>query len=63
MSEKFENMYDYHRFLGTVVVSKDRKKLILIGDPDQDGGHNCDEMGCSSIDHVLARAEITSEGW
>ena len=34
------------------VVLKDRK-AIVIGIPDED--HNCDAMGCSTIEHVIAR--------
>ena len=41
----------------TVMVSVDQ--LIVIGDPDEDDEtHNCDHMGCSSVNHVLYRFVI-----
>lgn len=41
------------------------KEIIVIGEPnDDDENHNCDFMGCSSINHVLYRfsKEATNEG-
>jgi hypothetical protein len=59
---------NFDEFTGTVLVSKDRKQILLLGAPDdkpddEANDHNCDAMGCSSIDHVIARAEVYSEGW
>lgn len=37
----------------------DGKVLILLGSPDSnDESHNCDEMGCGSMDHVLYRFNL-----
>lgn len=30
--------------------------LIVLGEPDE--SHSCDEMGCSSMDHVIARFDM-----
>ena len=31
-----------------------KKEVIVIGEP-RDEAHNCDEMGCSTLNHVLYR--------
>lgn len=34
-------------------------EIVVTGFPDEDDKtHNCDEMGCSSVSHVLFRTEI-----
>lgn len=33
-------------------------QLIVVGEPDEQIEHNCDAMGCGSLDHVLYRATI-----
>lgn len=33
-------------------------EFILLGNPDEQDNHNCDAMGCGSLDHVLIRCEI-----
>lgn len=33
-------------------------KLVITGLPEDDESHNCDEMGCSSVSHVLYRLDI-----
>lgn len=38
-------------------------RLVVLGDPDEgdpqeDGGHNCDAMGCSSLFHVAWRGQL-----
>ena len=33
-------------------------RIIITGMPSEDEFHNCDEMGCSSLEHVLYRAFI-----
>lgn len=35
----------------------ERNTLIVLGDP-RDSSHNCDEMGCSSVCHVLYRIDL-----
>lgn len=30
-------------------------EIIVLGYPGDDESHNCDEMGCSSVSHVLYR--------
>jgi len=37
-------------------------KLVITGSPkEEDEGHNCDEMGCSSVSHVLYRLDINAQ--
>lgn len=39
-------------------------QIVVLGSPPSDQGeddplcHNCDEMGCSSVEHVIARIPI-----
>lgn len=40
-----------------VYVSDD--EIVITGIPDEDDeSHNCDEMGCGSLSHVLFRSSI-----
>jgi hypothetical protein len=40
-----------------VYISDD--EIVITGSPEEDDeNHNCDEMGCSSVSHVLYRATI-----
>jgi len=43
---------------GLNAVYVGRGQIIITGMPSEDGSHNCDEMGCSSLEHVLYRAFI-----
>ena len=37
-----------------------RGEVIVTGYPDwDDEGHNCDEMGCSSVEHVILRVPLS----
>lgn len=37
------------------------KEIVITGFPEvDDETHNCDYMGCSSISHVIFRADITN---
>jgi len=39
-----------------------RSSLFVFGDPDEEGGHNCDEMGCGSCGpHLIARLLVSSK--
>jgi len=31
------------------------REFIICGDPEEIDDHNCDEMGCSSVSHVIYR--------
>jgi hypothetical protein len=43
-----------------VFVSDD--EIVVTGEPDDDDeNHNCDEMGCSSVSHVIFRANFKTE--
>lgn len=54
MANKFEELKDVGRVLKT------KNTLIITGIPDEDDEeHNCDAMGCSSVEHVLYRFKIT----
>lgn len=33
-------------------------QLVVFGSPEENSDHNCDAMGCSSINHVLVRCSI-----
>lgn len=33
-------------------------QLVVVGEPDEQIEHNCDAMGCGSLDHVLFRCTI-----
>lgn len=39
------------------VIITDDERLFVIGivPDDDDAGHNCDEMGCDSVQHVLVQ--------
>jgi len=32
-----------------------------MGEPAEDSDHNCDALGCSSLDHVESRRRLTAE--
>lgn len=34
-------------------------KIVITGEPDEDDeSHNCDAMGCTSVSHVIFRADL-----
>ena len=34
-------------------------EIVITGTPvDEDEKHNCDEMGCSSVEHILLRGQF-----
>lgn len=33
-------------------------QLVVLGEPNEQIEHNCDAMGCGSLDHVLLRCTI-----
>ncbi len=46
----------------------DQGRLVIMGEPDQDWdidgedpGHNCDEMGCGSFDHVACVVQLGNQ--
>ena len=36
-------------------------ELVVLGIPSEQQEHNCDEMGCGSMEHVLIRAYLTTD--
>lgn len=36
-------------------------QLVIFGSPAEGSQHNCDAMGCSSLNHVLVRCSIPQE--
>jgi TATA-box binding protein (TBP) (component of TFIID and TFIIIB) len=39
-------------------------KIVITGWPDEDDeSHNCDAMGCSSVSHVIFRADYTDSDY
>ncbi len=42
----------------TAVYINEAGKLVILGDPDLVPGHNCDQMGCGSLDHVIFRTDV-----
>jgi len=37
---------------------KTPKEIIVIGEPDWVEDHNCDEMGCGTLSHVIFRLKL-----
>lgn len=49
----------YEELKGAENVFISQHEIVVTGEPDEeDENHNCDEMGCSSISHVIFRANI-----
>lgn len=48
------------RFNGNVEIYVTDKEIIVCGDPEEliKMEHSCDEMGCSSVSHVIFRQKI-----
>lgn len=44
--------------------ANDAGDVVVLGDPEEEGtvaedvAHNCDAMGCSSVEHVIARFKL-----
>jgi hypothetical protein len=57
---------DTFRRLNVDEVWTDGKEVIVLGTPPDnepdDGGHDCDMMGCSTFWHTLVRARVESCG-
>lgn len=34
------------------------REIVITGTPEEDSAHNCDHMGCGSIEHVLYRGKL-----
>jgi hypothetical protein len=50
---------DYQKVEGVESVLIEDGDLVLLGTPrDDDEGHNCDAMSCSSLSHVLLRVPL-----
>ncbi len=44
---------------GNAIVTK--TEIIVLGDPDEgDESHNCDEMGCTTVSHVMFRQRLST---
>ncbi len=39
------------------------KNLIILGVPRDDSDHNCDAMGCGTLDHVIAIIPLIEVDW
>lgn len=46
------------------VFVSENNEIVVLGIPkeseDEETGHNCDYMGCGSLDHVILRAKMTN---
>jgi len=38
-----------------VYLDRANSEIIVCGIPDDGNGHNCDDIGCSSVEHILFR--------
>ena len=51
------NSVGYKIVEGEIFLDKDTGKVIITGDVDNDDeSHNCDQMGCSTVSHVIYRS-------
>ena len=49
-------MSEFKQIKNVEAVYISGNEIIITGAPDDnDEGHNCDEMGCSSLEHILLR--------
>jgi hypothetical protein len=49
--------------LKNVAMLKSNNQLLILGTPKEDDeNHNCDAMGCNSVEHVLFRFDIPYGG-
>lgn len=45
-----------------VYINKTKNEIVVVGSPDEDDEtHNCDEMGCSSVSHVIFRSKFVPD--
>jgi hypothetical protein len=48
----------------SVYVNQDMTRIIVCGDPqdedEEECNHNCDYMGCTSVSHVILRADLAN---
>lgn len=42
----------------TALMRVGSKQVVVLGDPGASSHHDCDEMGCTSVSHVLARGYV-----
>ena len=63
---KDERCHCYRRHLpagcNALDAYTDGTHVIFCGLPSGDENHNCDEMGCGSLDHVLYRIPLGDSG-
>lgn len=53
-------MSNFKRIIGIGNVYIRENEIIITGNPEEeeDFYHNCDEMGCTSVEHVLLRGQF-----
>jgi hypothetical protein len=57
MNEAYNQLQNVHG-----IFVKEGNEIVVVGQPDEDDeSHNCDFMGCSSVEHVIYRAKVTDE--
>jgi hypothetical protein len=50
-----------HTILDDAEVYISDHEIVITGMPDEDDeNHNCDHMGCSSVNHVLFRSPLNN---
>ncbi len=49
---------DGYRLIGHPNIYSNGHEVIILGMPAEDSDHNCDVMGCSSVDHVIYRGPL-----
>ncbi len=51
---------EYKMLLGVEKVLIRNDEIIITGNPEDgdDQEHNCDEMGCGSVEHILLRGQF-----
>jgi len=46
-----------------VHINESNTEIVITGMPQQDSdNHNCDQMGCGTLDHVILKCKITVQG-
>jgi len=48
-----------------VYINEEDTEIVITGFPDEESEenkHNCDAMGCSSVEHIIIRAKVTQAG-
>lgn len=61
MSHNAPNGFVEMKNATSVFISDD--EIVILGTPDEEVNeeHNCDYMGCSSVEHVIFRAKFRDE--